>query len=619
VTLVLLALAPALAADPPLPLSTAPMLPPGVPPTSIPLPHDLRAREEARAFLDVYNSVYVGLVTVASESAWAASTDVRPANEGRRVAADEAYAAFVGDPVIADTARRLLQRRASLEPLQVRQLEKVLHLASSAPGSIPEVVRARIAAEARAAAVQDGFSYCFEPRAADGTCAAPKTANDVDAVLQDSTDLAERRRAWEASKQIGVPLKERLVELRDLRNRIARENGWSSYFGLMTGEYGMDAAQMMAVLDGISRDVRPLYGALSTWATRELARKYGQPAPSGGVPAHWFPNRWAQEWGGMVPAVDLDVYFKDRSPEWIVKTGEQFYVSLGFAALPATFWEKSDLYPVPDGVQRSKNSHASAWHMDLKDDMRSLMSVEPDANWFFTSHHELGHIYYYDSYARPEVPPILREGANRAFHEAVGELIAMAAGQVPYLRNRGILPPDVKVNPTQALLEEALTRSVAFLPWSAGVMSGFEYALYEKDLAPDQFQARWWALVNEHQGVVPPDPARVTDPSLCDACTKTHIIDDPAGYYDYALATVIKHQLHDHIATRILKQDPRACDYYGNAEVGAYLRGILEKGATEDWRLVLKDATGEDLSTRALMAYYAPLKTWLDKENRKRK
>ena len=121
--------------------------------------------------------------------------------------------------------------------------------------------------------------------------------------------------------------------------------------------------------------------------------------------------------------------------------------------------------------------------------------------------------------------------------------------------------------------------------------------------------------MGESQGIAVPSAARLSDPSLCDACTKTHIIDDPAGYYDYALATVIKYQLHEHIAKNILKQDPRACDYYGNKEVGAYLQGILAKGATEDWRKVLKDATGEDLSTRALMEYYAPLQSWLDKEN----
>lgn len=571
---------------------------------------------EAQRFLDVYNGTLLSLYPPVAEAFWAASTDVGPENEARRVTADSIFSAFVGSPGVIDETKRLLAMRASLTPLQVKQLEKILYNASGAPGTAPALVQARVRAEARAAGVQDGFRFCFEPRSADGSCPAPKSANDIDDVLQSETDLSKRLQAWEASKAVGVPLKPELEELRRLRNEIARSMGYSSYFAYMTADYGMSADEMMALLDSISRDIQPLYRALSVWGTHQLAKKYGQaPPPPGAVPAHWLPNRWGQEWGGLVEGVNLDEKFAGRSPEWVVRTAEEFYVSLGFAPLPPSFWEKSDLYPLPAGDPRRKNSHASAWHLDLQQDVRSLMSVKSDANWFFTSHHELGHIYYDLAYARPEVPPVLREGANRAFHEGVGELISVATGQIPYLRGRGILTKKDKINVTQAMLDDALTKTVVFLPWSAGVMSRFEYELYEKNLPPDQWQARWWQLVQESQGIAPPSPARLTDSTACDACTKTHIIDDPAGYYDYALATVIKYQLHEHIAKNILKQDPRACDYYGNKEVGAYLQGILEKGATEDWRKVLKDATGEDLSTRALMEYYAPLQTWLDKEN----
>lgn len=45
----------------------------------------------------------------------------------------------------------------------------------------------------------------------------------------------------------------------------------------------------------------------------------------------------------------------------------------------------------------------------------------------------------------------------------------------------------------------------------------------------------------------------------------------------------------------------------------------MEKGATEDWRKVLRDATGEDLSTRAMVEYFKPLMAWLEKQNRGRK
>lgn len=599
--------------------SAAGAAPPMVPGAPMPLPPNIMIKEEARQFLDLYNSLFLGLVTAASEAAWDSSTNVNEVNEGRRIAADQAMAAFVGDKVVIESTRRLLGHAASLDPLQVRQLEAILYDAGSAPGTIPEVVNARIAAEAKQAGVQDGFVFCFEARKADGTCAAPKTANDIDEILQNSKDMNERLRVWNASKEIGVPLKSGLADLQKLRNRVAREMGYSSYFGLMVAEYGMSTDEMMKLLDGFVADTKPLYDQLSIWATRRLSARYGQPAPTGPVPAHWYPNRWAQEWGGLVEGVDLDPLFKGRTPEQIVKDSEDFYVSLGFDPLPPSFYLKSDLYPVPPGDARKKNSHASAWHIDMREDIRSLMSVKSDSQWFFTSHHELGHIYYYTSYTRPEVPPVLREGANRAFHEGVGELASLAAGQVPYLRQRGILPPKLKINETQAMLEDALSRTVAFIPWSAGVMSHFEYELYEKDLPPDQWQARWWGLARQYQGVVPPSADRLTDPTLCDACTKTHINDDPAGYYDYAIATVIKYQLHEHIAKEILHEDPHTCNYYGNKEVGAYLKGILEKGATEDWRKVLRDATGEDLSTRAMVEYYAPLLKWLEKENRKKK
>ena len=90
------------------------------------------------------------------------------------------------------------------------------------------------------------------------------------------------------------------------------------------------------------------------------------------------------------------------------------------------------------GETRKKNTHASCWHLDLENDIRSLLSIEPNDYWFKTAHHELGHGYYFMSYTRPEVPPLLRIGANPAFHEGMGELIALAVepGAVPPVGRR---------------------------------------------------------------------------------------------------------------------------------------------------------------------------------------
>jgi len=150
--------------------------------------------------------------------------------------------------------------------------------------------------------------------------------------------------------------------------------------------------------------------------------------------------------------------FRGRKPEWIIKTAEQFYTGLGFSPLPESFWKKSDLYPLPPDSKRKKNTHASCWHIDLQNDIRSLQSIEPNARWFFTAHHELGHGHYFMAYSRPEVPYLLRLGAAPGFHEGVGELILLASSQVPYLQSRGVLPLEFNADKTAFLLDDALAR-----------------------------------------------------------------------------------------------------------------------------------------------------------------
>ncbi|MFG0319928.1 MAG: M2 family metallopeptidase, partial [Planctomycetota bacterium JB042] len=487
------------------------------------------------------------------------------------------------------------------------RLTKILLAAAENPGTIPDVVAARIEAEGAQSAAQDGFTFRMETG---GDAPVVVTPNDIDEILRTSTDLAERRRAWDAAKSIGPPLRDGLLSLRDLRNRVAREMGYDGFFSLQVADYGMTADEMMADLERVLEDIRPLYEQLHCWAKHELAKRYGEPVPRR-IPAHWLANRWGQEWPGMVDGIDLDPLFASLSPEEVVEKAEAFYVSMGFPELPDVFWEKSDLYELPAGAARKKNTHASAWHLDLDRDVRSLMSVKPDFNWFTTTHHELGHIYYYLAYSRPEVPLVLREGANRAFHEGIGELISLAASQRAYLEDLGLLDADVEIDEVRWLLNDAMT-SIVFLPWSAGVMSHFEKALYDDDLAADELNARWWAAKRRYQGIDPPSPR---GEEWCDPCTKTHVNDDPAQYYDYALATVLKFQLHDHVAREILSQPPTNANYRGSEEAGAFLRSILEVGATRDWREVIREATGSELSGRAMLAYYAPLMDWLKEQN----
>jgi peptidyl-dipeptidase A len=242
------------------------------------------------------------------------------------------------------------------------------------------------------------------------------------------------------------------------------------------------------------------------------------------------------------------------------------------------------------------------------------MSVEPNQDWWETSHHELGHVYYYIAYSRPEVPLVLRRGANRAYHEGIGSMIGLASSQRRFLAGRGLIPATTQTNRMQQLLKEALNY-VVFMPWSAGVMTRFEHDLYVNNLPPDRWNARWWELARQYQGIAPP---ATRGEQFADGLTKTHINDDPGQYYDYALSFAILFQLHNHIARTIIGQDPRDTDYFGNRNVGQFLNALMAPGSSRPWRDVLRETTGQELDAQAMMDYFAPLYDWLRQQNRGR-
>ena len=556
---------------------------------------------DVRTFLRTYNEIDRNLSRVAAEAAWAAATDLTPENTNRRIGAESALAAFRGSPFVIETSQRFLESRASLTDLEFRQLDKILLLAAEYPGTVPDLAARRVAAEAMADASLQGFPYCEERRG--NTCAAALTPDEIEAVLFQSRDLPRRRRVWEAAKQVGVVVKPRLAEIRNLQNRAARELGYSSYLHLQVSDYGMDVADLMKLMEETAARMRPLYEQVFQYAAGRLSERYRQSRPRE-LPAHWLPHPLGQAWPGVVETIHDEALFQGKSAEWVVRQAAQFYESLGFDRLPESFWVKSDLYRTPATSARLKSNGARSWHIDRGRDVRSSMSAAPDMRWFLTSHRELGRVHYFLACSREELPPVLREGLNRAFHVAIGNLGAMAARRESYLRQIGLPTAGRAAAPMDVLLAEALEGPIVFLPWAAGVVSHFEYELYEKELPPGRFNTRWWELVRRYQNIVPPSPR---GEQFCDACTTAHIVEEPARYYDLVLAQLIQYQLHDYISRKILRQDPREASYYDRPDVGDWLLDIMELGATRDWREVLKEKTGEDLSVRALLEYFQPL------------
>jgi peptidyl-dipeptidase A len=569
-------------------------------------------QDSVQSYLDAYNKTYKELNIISNEASWMTQIRIVEGDSTNSVAnnkAQEAYAKFTGSTENIEMAKKYLTQQEQLTPLQVKQLKAILYKAANNPETLQDLVKTRIKAETEQTEKLFGFDFKIDGKSV--------STNDIDGMLSHEKNMGKRLKAWEASKEVGKGLKSGLVNLRDLRNKTVQGLGYNDYFEYQVSDYGMSSKEMIEMLQKFNKELYPLFRELHTYARYELAKKYAVKDVPDLIPTHWLPNRWGQDWSSLVDVegINLDSALKTKDAEWIVKQGERFYVSIGFPELPKSFWEKSDLYPAPADAKYKKNNHASAWHMDYDQDVRSLMSVIPNSEWYETSHHELGHIYYYLSYSNPEVPILLREGANRAYHEALGSMMGMAAMQKPFMENLNLIPKGSKTDEMKTLLKEALNY-VVFIPFSTGTMSMFEHDLYAENLPADQFNKRWWELAAKYQGIA---PEKARGEEYCDAATKTHINDDAAQYYDYALSYILLFQVHDHIAKNILHQDPHATNYYGNKEVGKFIAEIMKPGASADWRKLLKEKTGSDLSAKAMLDYFSPLMDYLKKENAGRK
>ena len=229
------------------------------------------------------------------------------------------------------------------------------------PEIVSELVSQRITAENATTETLFGFDFKLDGKSI--------TTGDIDKVLRESNNLNERLAIWEVSKEVGIDLKDGIENLRDLRNGTVKALGYDDYFSYQVSDYGMTREEMLSEMKKMVKEIWPLYRELHTWARYELAKKYNEGVPEY-LPAHWLPNRWGQDWRVLVnvEGLDIDAAIADKNPEWMVKEAENFYISIGFDALPNSFYEKSSLYPLPANATYKKNNHASAWHMDLKND-----------------------------------------------------------------------------------------------------------------------------------------------------------------------------------------------------------------------------------------------------------
>lgn len=549
----------------------------------------------ATEFLRLCNSLYSSLSAIRQRIAWVSAIHAEIPQEAELKVADQALSTLLSDPALAGLIDQYLTS-PEIDLLQRRQLERLCLLKAENPVGATAIIERRNAAEAHQTATLNRFQFELGGQQV--------TAASLLRTLQDSDDLNARLAAWNALMTIGVALGPGLVQLRDLRNGVARAAGYPSYWALQAADYGMSADGLLILLQEMLDALKPLSDRLRQTARDRLRERFGQD-PGATIPVHWFTDQWGQAWGRIAGAgLNLDSELAVRGVAWIADAAAQFWTSIGFPKLPDRFWHCSDIYPVPPGKTQQKMAGASTWHIDLDHDVRALWNLQPDLMSFGTAHHELGHAHYYYAYSKPSVPPLLRRGLNRAMHEAVGDLARMACLQPRYLKSLGLIPADTFLDRADLLLKEALELAVPLFNWSAGTVAHFEYDIYHADLPADCWQERWWDYSRRFQGIAPPGP-RPT--GSCDAATKRHLTTTPCYYYNYALSTVIKYQLYEHICLKIVDQDPLDSNFFGEKQVGAFLMALMELGSTQPWPQAFQRLFGEGLSVAPMQRRFASI------------
>ncbi|MCW3797044.1 M2 family metallopeptidase [Sphingomonas sp. BN140010] len=438
--------------------------------------------------------------------------------------------------------------------------------------------------------------------------------------LRNPAQLKEIWTSWHTN--VGRPMREDYTRMVSIANQGAKELGYDDTGAMWRSQYDMSPQEFSAMYDRLWAEVQPLYNQLHCYTRTKLNQKYGnavQPA-SGPIRADLLGNMWAQEWGNIYDVVapkgagdigyDLTDLLAEKkyTPEQMVRTGERFYTSLGFPALPASFWQRSQITRPRD---REVICHASAWDVNNVDDLRIKMCTKVNADDFVTIHHELGHNFYQRAYNQQ--PYLYLNGANDGFHEAIGDFIALSVTP-EYLVQIGLLDRN-KVpsadKDTGLLLRQAMDK-VAFLPFGL-MVDKWRWGVFDGSIPASGYEAGWNQLRQQYQGITPPVQRTEAD---FDPGAKYHI---PANtpYARYFLARILQFQFYKAACDMSGWKGPlHRCSFYGNKEVGQRLNQMLTMGASKPWPDALQAFTGSrEMSGKPMLEYFAPLQRWLEQQN----
>jgi len=577
---------------------------------------------DAQWFIAQVNRGLRAAYVASSKAQWANLTDLTPAHEASAATRSAELMAYLSE--VIPLASRFDDVKT--DPITRRQLT-LLKRGSSLPAPKDPQAQRRLAELSTALESMYGKGktcrVVADPSAPGQQIKRCRDLEQLEEVMRSTDDYDALEEAWEDWRLTARPMRPRYAEQVALSNQGARELGFSDLGALWRSQYDMAPEAFEREMERLWGQVRPLYQALHCHVRAALNQKYGdQRVPlDQGIPAHLMGNMWAQDWSALYSLVSphptrdsIDVTSalraKGFTPKSLTRFAERFFTSLGLDPLPDTFWTRS-LFEKP--TDREVVCHASAWDVEYNNDLRLKMCVKIDHEDLITLHHELGHHYYFQSYYT--LPILLQEGANDGFHEGIGDTLALSVTP-SYLHTAGVLP-EASEHP-EAVLNEQMRmglEKLSFLPFGL-LVDMWRWRVFKGDVPPERYTELWWSLRAQYQGLRPP---HARHPDDFDPGAKYHVPGN-TPYMRYFIAHILQFQLHRALCQKAGHTGPLyTCSIYGSKEAGAALKSLLSLGASKPWPEALKVVTGEEqLDASAIIDYFAPLKAYLDEQNKGR-
>jgi len=572
------------------------------------------AAESADEFVARVNRDLTALAQEAQAAGFTQDTFITSDTQLLNARANDRYLAYLSRAV-AEAQR---YDGEQLSPATARALMK-LRLNVAAPAPDDPAKRARLTQlEASLEARYGEGKYCPSGPA---SC---KNLDQLEQILASSRNYDELTDAWQGWHGVGAAMREDYTQFVELANEGARTLGFKDLGVMWRAGYDMPPEQFDALSERLWQQVKPLYDALHCYARARLAQRYGaDKVPAGQpIPAQLLGNMWAQSWIKIYPDIlkpypaasiesaDAQLVAQRWDAARMTHAAESFYTSLGFPQLPESFWQRSMLTRPRD---REVLCHASAWDLAIPGDVRIKACLTASEQDLHTIYHELGHVYYFISYAQQ--PYLFRDGANDGFHEAIGDTVNLSVTPA-YLAKIGLIHP---VTPShEALINQQMKialEKVAFLPFGR-LIDQWRWRVFAGEITPQNYNAAWWELRRRYQGIAPPVPRSEAD---FDPGAKYHI---PANtpYTRYFLSFILQFQFHRALCAASGYQGPLyECSNYGSTAAGRRFADMLKLGASVPWQDALEKLTGtRDIDAGALTEYFQPLTQWLAAQNQGR-